>query len=162
MATRSITVFHDEQDNPILAVYRHWDGYPEGHGLDLAGILRRFRYYSNGVPVEPLQEETLVANGMDNLAIVTVAELYNLLLEANKRPLPGVTKDLGTLTKLVSLYVMPLDGREWPWDIEWLYRVKVSEGKLVMEIHVAGPDRFHLVWSGAPSEFSESVAASIS
>jgi hypothetical protein len=35
MATRSTTHFRRSSGDPSAIVYRHWDGYPEGHGADL-------------------------------------------------------------------------------------------------------------------------------
>ena len=39
MGTRSLTFTHDAQGTNVLCLYRQFDGYPEGHGLDLAEIL---------------------------------------------------------------------------------------------------------------------------
>ena len=39
MGTRSITVFEDEDGEEIARLYRQMDGYPEGHGLDMAHFL---------------------------------------------------------------------------------------------------------------------------
>ena len=38
MGTRSLTVFNDGKEE-IAVMYRQYDGYPEGHGLDLADFL---------------------------------------------------------------------------------------------------------------------------
>jgi hypothetical protein len=39
MGTRSLTFTYDNQGTKILCLYRQFDGYPEGHGKDLAEIL---------------------------------------------------------------------------------------------------------------------------
>lgn len=38
MSTRSLTRFYDEQGKEFACMYRHCDGYPEGHGADLADL----------------------------------------------------------------------------------------------------------------------------
>ena len=41
MGTRSITVVYDEyNDKPVVCMYRQFDGYPSGHGRELAEILK--------------------------------------------------------------------------------------------------------------------------
>ena len=67
MGTRSITVFMSEwsgDDTIIAAIFRHWDGYPEGHGKDLANYLK------DGVLVNGKGGELpdLVFNGMGRMA----------------------------------------------------------------------------------------------
>ena len=39
MGTRSTVTFVDEDDEIILRLYRQFDGYPEGMGVDLADLL---------------------------------------------------------------------------------------------------------------------------
>ena len=42
MGTRSLTVFmDDDRKRQIVVLYRQFDGYPEGHGRELADILKR-------------------------------------------------------------------------------------------------------------------------
>jgi len=38
MGTRSLTFVYDG-DKPIINMYRQYDGYPEGHGIELADFL---------------------------------------------------------------------------------------------------------------------------
>lgn len=40
MGTRSLTVFKDESDKEIVVMYRQFDGYPHGHGQQLADFLK--------------------------------------------------------------------------------------------------------------------------
>jgi hypothetical protein len=68
MGTRSITVFYTEDDSPIVAFYRQYDGYPTGHGDELAGFLRT-RKLVNGIS----GSRNEVANGMDCLAALAIA-----------------------------------------------------------------------------------------
>ena len=39
MGTRSLTVIYDEENAPICTMYRQMDGYPSGHGKELAETL---------------------------------------------------------------------------------------------------------------------------
>ena len=52
MGTRCLTVFADENEKEIAVLYRQFDGYPGGHGVELAEILcpkGRDRGISNGI-----------------------------------------------------------------------------------------------------------------
>ena len=65
MGTRSLTVVYDEQKRPILNLYRQYDGYPSGHGAELAAFLGEFEAITNGIQVG---ETRRTANGMGCLA----------------------------------------------------------------------------------------------
>ena len=39
MGTRSLTFTYDEHENTLMCMYRQFDGYPEGHGAELADII---------------------------------------------------------------------------------------------------------------------------
>lgn len=69
MGTRSMTFVKDEYGNEVLAMYRQMDGYPSGHGLDLAEFLSDIAVV-NGIS---LAEERHVANGAGCLAAQIVA-----------------------------------------------------------------------------------------
>ena len=73
MGTRSLTYIKSEYntDDNIICMYRQYDGYPEGHGLDLSAFLNNFRVV-NGLGVN-IPKKT--ANGMGCLAAQLVAEL---------------------------------------------------------------------------------------
>ena len=47
MGTRSLTFVY-ERGEPIVNVYRQYDGYPQGHGRDLARILTTTRHNGMG------------------------------------------------------------------------------------------------------------------
>jgi len=68
MGTRSLTFVYDEQD-VIINMYRQYDGYPSGHGLELAEFLAQFTMV-NGLSVN---ETRKVANGMGCLAAQLVS-----------------------------------------------------------------------------------------
>lgn len=77
MGTRSLTFvydsYRDEDGNmkyqPIINLYRQYDGYPSGHGADLVAFLNPFRIV-NGLGAETKER---IANGMGCLAAQLVA-----------------------------------------------------------------------------------------
>ena len=68
MGTRCLTFVTNDEDFPIICMYRQMDGYPEGHGVDLAKLLAPIKMV-NGLG---LDNET-VANGAGCLAAQIVA-----------------------------------------------------------------------------------------
>ena len=77
MSTRSLTVFKErwkEDDKSIseeiVVMYRQMDGYPSGHGVELAEFLKEM-VIVNGVPVGA--ETAKIANGMSCLAAQVVS-----------------------------------------------------------------------------------------
>lgn len=42
MGTRSLTFVYDERNKPIINLYRQYDGYPAGHGAELAEFMNGF------------------------------------------------------------------------------------------------------------------------
>ena len=73
MGTRSLTYIKSEYDSDknLICIYRQYDGYPSGHGIDLAGFLNCFRVV-NGLSMDMPKK---IANGMSCLAAQIVAEL---------------------------------------------------------------------------------------
>lgn len=71
MGTRSLTYVYDDSDepNPIVCMYRQHDGYPSGHGKELAEFLLPITIV-NGVGSKWERE---VANGMGCLSALMVA-----------------------------------------------------------------------------------------
>ena len=71
MGTRSLTfVYDDNNRTQIINMYRQYDGYPEGHGQELADFLGEFQAITNGIRVG---ETRKTANGMGCLAAQLVA-----------------------------------------------------------------------------------------
>ncbi len=71
MGTRSLTFVYDtyrDGHEPILCLYRQYDGYPSGHGVELAEFLRGKRVV-NGLG----RDNSNVFNGMGCLAASLVA-----------------------------------------------------------------------------------------
>lgn len=77
MGTRSLTTFIDKwtddkgkvKSNKIVTMYRQFDGYPSGHGVQLAEFLAQGKLV-NGISAS---EKGLVFNGMGCLAAQVVA-----------------------------------------------------------------------------------------
>lgn len=68
MGTRSLTYVYDGE-SPVVCMYRQFDGYPEGHGREVASFLEELNMV-NGLS---MGETRRVANGMGCLAAQLVA-----------------------------------------------------------------------------------------
>lgn len=69
MGTRSLTFIHDgDNAKPFVCMYRQYDGYPSGHGLELQQFLKPIRMV-NGLG----SDSEHVANGAGCLAAQMVA-----------------------------------------------------------------------------------------
>jgi hypothetical protein len=71
MGTRSLTFVYDENSKPIIKLYRQFDGYPSGHGLELAEFLNSIEEITNGIRAGDRDRRT--ANGMGCLAAQMVS-----------------------------------------------------------------------------------------
>ena len=69
MGTRCLTYVYEVND-PIVCLYRQFDGYPSGHGAELADFLNKIEV-GNGIPGKPEMGE--FANGMGCLAAQLIA-----------------------------------------------------------------------------------------
>ena len=69
MGTRALTFVYDEYNKPLVNLYRQYDGYPTGHGAELAEFLSDF-HITNGISPS---ETRRTANGMGCLAAQVVA-----------------------------------------------------------------------------------------
>jgi len=68
MGTRCLTYVYDG-DEPFVCMYRQFDGYPSGHGSDLADFLHDGKLV-NGIP---FGDKSKIFNGMSCLAAQMVA-----------------------------------------------------------------------------------------
>jgi len=76
MGTRSLTKViekYDEEEEVLTTMYRQYDGYPEGHGAELAEWLSKFTVV-NGIR---LDDERQIANGAECLAAQMFAHFKN-------------------------------------------------------------------------------------
>lgn len=69
MGTRSLTFVYNGEE-AIINMYRQYDGYPTGHGAELAEFLNQFEAITNGIRVG---ETRRTANGMGCLAAQMVS-----------------------------------------------------------------------------------------
>ena len=69
MGTRSLTFVYDDKE-PMINMYRQFDGYPSGHGSNLAEFLNSFDAIVNGISVGDTRK---IANGMGCLAAQLIA-----------------------------------------------------------------------------------------
>ncbi len=67
MGTRCLTFVYDG-DTPVINMYRQFDGYPSGHGFELAEFLQGFEIVNGYGEVKPK-----LANGMGCLAAQMIA-----------------------------------------------------------------------------------------
>jgi hypothetical protein len=133
MGTRALTHFYDGNE-VVATLYRQFDGYPAGHGAELAKLLAG-RGVTNGIPIGG---ECKAFNGPGDLAVRVIAGL----------------KAIGSRHK---------DGRvDWPGDLyllppgasdcceEWVYKVRVEGKRVVVEVvHVFGDKQ---VFAGSPED----------
>ena len=68
MGTRALTFVYDGE-TPIINLYRQYDGYPTGHGAELAEFLNGFKIVNGLGPATPSR----IANGMGCLAAQLVS-----------------------------------------------------------------------------------------
>jgi len=123
MGTRCLTYVFDEECNPIVCVYRQFDGYPEGHGEDLKSILLGIPIV-NGIPAE--SRNRLLFNGMSELAVLLVYGLKDQYPRGN-------------------IYLVP---PTWPpedhgQDYIWVVTGEVGESATVYYTCVYDDDEWH-------------------
>ncbi len=78
MGTRSLTHFENggRGSSTLLTMYRHYDGYPDAHGVELAEIQQQFTL-TNGVIHNEASASVKYANGMEELTALTLCALKN-------------------------------------------------------------------------------------
>ena len=75
MGTRSLTYVFDSHNEDILTcIYRQYDGYIAGHGLEIASYLSGFKIV-NGLGAQ--DKDIKVANGMGCLSAQLIGHLKN-------------------------------------------------------------------------------------
>lgn len=101
MGTRSLTfVYDDYKDEPIINMYRQYDGYPSGHGAELAQFLDGFTIV-NGFG----ERRSKLANGMGCLAAQVVANFK---------------------TEVGNFYLYPISAKDCGQDYEYhVYKDKI-------------------------------------
>ena len=87
MSTRCLTVFYDGSGKEICVLYRHSDGYINGHGKQLYNYLK-----DKKLGCLTLDKNKLIFNGMEDLAAMVISHFKKepgqfYLYAANKRDL---------------------------------------------------------------------------
>ncbi len=125
MGTRSLTHIA-EKGETILTLYRQYDGYLQGHGLDLARFLKDISIV-NGIS----GNATKIANGMGCLSAQLIAHLKD-----------GVG----------NLYVYPPNSKDcWEEFTYYIYNEKLGE-----EVKIKVEDsRGSTIFNGTPTQLIE-------
>ena len=123
MGTRCLTFVYDgDLSRPALVnLYRQYDGYPSGHGAELAEFLRQFQAITNGIA---MGETRKTANGMGCLAAQLIAHF--------KQSVGG-------------FYIEPVTATECGQDYE--YHVYEKDGELCVLVKDRGCNMFGLTMS---------------
>jgi hypothetical protein len=126
MGTRSLTVVKDIDNNEVMVMYRQYDGYPSGHGQELADFL------SGKSMVNGLSGDTsLVFNGTGCLAASIVAHFK---------------KEAG------SFYLYPSGTRDC--GEEFIYTLTpTSTGSLTLKVESGYGDRINEIYNGPIDAF---------
>ena len=106
MGTRSLTFILD-MGTPLVCIYRQFDGYPDGHGKDLANMLWD-KKICNGIGIN--QSEGNWSNGMDDLA-------------------PQIIYELKKDHYLGGIYIMPIDTRNV--GEEYIYTIYLGDDNAI-------------------------------
>ena len=138
MGTRSLTFVYEKYgqiQKPVCNMYRQFDGYPTGHGAELAEFLNGGKLV-NGLGVD---RDKLQFNGMGCLAASMVSHF---------KKEPG------------GFYIHPTDVRDCGQDYE--YHVSEKKNGLYVEVYNCGcnffgasGDTHELIFQGSLKEFTE-------
>ena len=134
MGTHCLTVVQEEWNKrslDILVMYRQYDGYPTGHGDELAAFLKPFTIV-NGLRGSKGQPEA-IANGMGCLAAQIVAHF---------KKVPG------------ELYLYPSGTRGC--GEEYIYTISLQSGSFLfpsLSIEVYDTSSRKTIFNGPPKDF---------
>jgi hypothetical protein len=136
MGTRSLTHVFDDRgsgdpgdERPLVTIYRQMDGYPSGHGEDLAAILRGRRIV-NGIGAGMTSDNA--SNGMGCLAATIIGKLK---------------ADSG----IGGIYLMPAGSEDHGED--YVYLVNGSEGQPIRLTVLHANDRRKPLYDGPADAF---------
>ena len=137
MGTRSLTFVHDETGHKVINLYRQYDGYPTGHGQELAEFLNSGTMV-NGLRVG--EDKQTYFNGMGCLAAQLVSHF--------KQGAGG-------------LYLYPVTAEDCGQDYE--YHVMYDDGTLKIKVYNCGfnmfgmtqDDTYEPIFEGTLVEFTE-------
>lgn len=110
MGTRSLTYVYADNE-PLVCMYRQFDGYPSGHGKELAEFLKPMEIV-NGL--RPGGTENKIANDAGCLAAQMVAHFKDE---------PG------------GIYLQSVTNQDYDW-IDYIYRIYVDSNTLTYKVSV--------------------------
>ena len=125
MGTRSLTYVFDQNYDAIVCMYRQFDGYPSGHGIELAEFLLSGEVV-NGIP---LNANKRLFNGMGCLAAQ--------MIDSFKEDAGGI-----------YLHAPSLDRDDWQ-DYEY----HVSENRVI--VYAGTRSQGNIIFDGCWSKFAE-------
>jgi hypothetical protein len=130
MGTRSLTIVKEYDGSEAVVMYRQFDGYPDGHGLDLAEFLKGKKIV-NGIGMG----DTGNFNGMGCLAAQMVAHFK---------------------TGIGNIYLYPSGTRDC-WE-EFIYKIEDNEGVPIIILYSTYGENQELLFSGTAEEMISWVA----
>jgi len=126
MGTRSLTIFEDNHSGQeIVVMYRQFDGYPEGHGTELANFLLGMKV-TNGIG------GPLTANGMGCLAAQVVSHFKH-------------EHGIG------NIYLYPAETRD-VWE-EYTYDLRSENGVIQMCCREHRRGEYNTLFEGTPEQY---------
>lgn len=169
MGTRSLT--HFEHNGEILCtVYRQMDGYPEGHGKDLAEFLSGYKIV-NGINMEDDRVCPKLANGMGCLAAQVIAHFKTVDAERCKQRWdalntmqrlyaaegfhvkPDEREPVQRQFQVGSIYMVPT-GSSGHWE-NYTYTVKTdAEHKLTLKVTTGRGANIQVLFDGIPENYN--------
>ena len=125
MGPRSLTFIKEKHDKEYsINMYKHYDGYPKGYGLDLAKYLNKFTIV-NGFS---MNDKRTIANGVSCLIAQLVS---NFKQEAG------------------GIYIYPTKDTDCGQEYEYHISVEDTTGKIEIEVK----DYEKVIFKGSPTEF---------
>lgn len=132
MGTRSLLTFIQDSGNPLVTIYRQYDGYPEGRGKELADFLSKITM-RNGYEMD--DEAGTHANGLGCLAAQWIA--------SEKDTIGNVYINEPTL-----------DPGKDSWE-EFMYTVELDVDDAIIMTARFLPKTSELLFEGPPSEYQD-------
>lgn len=139
MSTRCITDVMNEDGELLVRIFRHWDGYPAGHGEEIFETFGQTKLLTDGYDKETAPE---YANGMGCFAAQLIAKLKG--------------------DKIGSIYIEPA-GKEFDfqkyWVIDYYYILYVKNGEIWFNVNEVEYERngakVKFLWDGRLADFGE-------
>lgn len=175
MGTRCLTHFRD-RDTILCTLYRQMDGYPDGHGQELADFLNGFKVV-NGINSRDEEEYPKLANGLGCLAAQVISHFktdtshYDKMYEMQQQMAKNLPNAPGFQARLEkprikrdfrvgSFYMHPAgdDG-----GVDYTYTVYLAAaqnggpfgppGQLMLKVETTGSSGPKVLFDGKPEDY---------